>query len=253
MQSLLIRFRKPLREGGRIRLARAAGLAGLMLAATAGIASAQSGAAPKTAWDGVYSEAQATRATTSFGQSCAGCHSLGSDGRAPLAGDAFWKSFSQKSVGDLVDFVTNYMPNGSPHTLTDSTYADIVALILKSNGFPAGKVDLERTAVSKVQIVPRDGSSELPADSLAHVVGCLAKSGDDWVVSSATNPERAENASAPDATRPLGKRTMTLKFVLTKMDSWIGARVAVNGILIGANGADGINVTTVNRVAEKCP
>jgi hypothetical protein len=29
--------------------------------------------------------------------------------------------------------------------------------------------------------------------------------------------------------------------------------VAVSGLLIGADGADGINVTAVNRVAEKCP
>jgi len=27
----------------------------------------------------------------------------------------------------------------------------------------------------------------------------------------------------------------------------------VNGLLIGADGVDGLNVTTVNRVAPKCP
>jgi hypothetical protein len=37
------------------------------------------------------------------------------------------------------------------------------------------------------------------------------------------------------------------------LDPLAGSRVAVSGILIGANGVDGINVTTVNRVAEKCP
>jgi len=32
-----------------------------------------------------------------------------------------------------------------------------------------------------------------------------------------------------------------------------GSRVAVNGLLIGAGGADGINVMTVNKIAQKCP
>ena len=32
-----------------------------------------------------------------------------------------------------------------------------------------------------------------------------------------------------------------------------GSRVVVSGLLIGADGADGINVTAVTRVAEKCP
>jgi hypothetical protein len=46
---------------------------------------------------------------------------------------------------------------------------------------------------------------------------------------------------------------MTLKFVVTRLDPLSGSRVAVTGLLIGSGGADGINVTTVNRVAEKCP
>src|SRR5689334_10800156 len=90
----------------------------------------------RTVWDGVYTEAQAARGQTAFGQSCAGCHALTPEGKAPLVGDAFWKSFSQKSAGDLLDFVTQYMPNGNPGSLTPLAYQDIVALILKSNGFP---------------------------------------------------------------------------------------------------------------------
>jgi hypothetical protein len=44
-----------------------------------------------------------------------------------------------------------------------------------------------------------------------------------------------------------------LKFVLTRLDSYVGQRMSVSGMLIGTGGADGINVTTVNRVAENCP
>src|SRR5580692_7780529 len=218
-------------------------LAGLLFLASA---TAQTTTPHRTVWDGVYTEAQAARGVTAFGQSCAGCHALAAEGKAPLAGDAFWKSFAQKSVGDLLEFVSTYMPNGTPGSLSEPTYNDIVAVILKSNGFPAGSSELGRNTIAGVQIVPKDGSTELPANALARVVGCLARSGADWVVTSATTPERAERGGGEDATRPLGTRTIQLKFVLTRLDALAGSRVAVSGLLIGAGGVDGINVTAVN-------
>jgi hypothetical protein len=190
-----------------------------------------------------------------YGQSCAGCHALAAEGKAPLAGDAFWKSFAQKSVGDLLEFVSTYMPNGNPGSLPKSAYQEIVALILKSNGFPAGMTELTPNAIAGVQIVPKDGGTELPANALARVVGCLTRSGSDWVVDRATSPERAERVrpAGEDAAKPLGKRTIPLKFVVTKLDSLAGSRVAVTGLLIGADGVEGLNVTEVSRVATKCP
>ena len=47
--------------------------------------------------------------------------------------------------------------------------------------------------------------------------------------------------------------TTTLKFVLTRLDAYVGQRMSASGLLIGAGGADGLNVTTVNRVADTCP
>jgi mono/diheme cytochrome c family protein len=223
--------------------------------ATAGLAIAQSGTPRRTVWDGVYTEAQAARGMMAYGQSCAGCHALAAEGKAPLVGDAFWKSFAQKNVNDLLEFVSTYMPNGTPGSLSKSAYEDLVALILKSNGFPAGTTDLGPSTVAGVQIVPKDGRTELPANALARVVGCLVKSGADWVVTSATTPERPERTApgGEDATRPLGSRKVSLKFVVTKLDAFVGSRVVVDGLLIGEGGVDGINVTTVNRVAPKCP
>ncbi len=178
----------------------------LLILATAGLADAQTNAPRRTAWDGVYTESQAARGATAFGQNCSGCHSLAAQGRAPLAGDQFWKSFSLKTVGDLLDYVSANMPNGAPGTLTESTYRDIVAVMLKSNDFPAGATELERNTIADVQIVPKDGSAELPANALARVVGCLSRSGADWVVTNATTPERAERPAHPGKTPrgPLG-------------------------------------------------
>jgi hypothetical protein len=90
---------------------------------------------------------------------------------------------------------------------------------------------------------------------LVRVIGCLTKSGPDWVVTRATAPIRAERTAqaSEDAARPLGTRTMALKFVLTNLNPMAGSRVVVNGLLIGADGVEGINVTTVSSVASKCP
>jgi mono/diheme cytochrome c family protein len=242
--------------GGGLQHSAFLPLAGLLLlaSATASRVTAQTGAPHRTVWDGVYTEAQAARGVTAFAQSCSGCHALSAEGKAPLVGDAFWKSFAQKSVGDLLEFVSANMPNGTPGSLDESTYRDIVALMLKSNGFPAGTNELRRDTSANVQIVQKDGRTELPANALARVVGCLVRSGTDWVVTRATTPERAERTpGGDDATRPLGNRTIPLKFVVTRLDSLAGSRVAVSGLLIGADGVDGINVTAVTRVAGKCP
>jgi len=261
MQSVSVRSERRSACGGLCRSVPVLPLAGLLFlaSATASLVTAQTSAPQtstgrRTVWDGVYTEAQAARGMMAFGQSCSGCHALAAEGKAPLVGDAFWKSFAQKTVADLLEFVSVNMPNGTPGSLNQSTYADIVALMLKSNGFPAGTTELGPNTIAGVQIVPKDGSTELPANALARVVGCLARSGADWAVIRATTPERAERAAPDaDATRPLGSRTIPLKYVVTHLDALAGSRVAVSGLLIGADGADGINVTAVNRVAQKCP
>jgi len=229
----------------------------LMVAAAGSLLNAQAADKPRTVWDGVYTDAQAARATATFSQSCSNCHTLLQDGgNRPLTGDAFWKGFTQKTVADLLTFVKTNMPNGvNAGSLPAPTYNDLVALILKSNGFPAGNTEVSPDSVAGVQIIPKEGPGELPANILVRVVGCLSKSGADWVLTSATPPERIERTGPgpSDATRPLGTRSMTLKFVLTRLDPFVGQRMSVSGMLIGAGGADGINVTTVARVAETCP
>ena len=209
-----------------------------------------------TVWDGVFTDAQADRATGIFSQSCERCHTLTSEGTRPLSGDKFWEGYTQKTVGDLLNFVKTNMPNGQGGSLPGPTYNDLVALILKSNGFPAGKTEVTPETVANVQIIPKDGPGELPNNTLVRVVGCLApKSGSDWTLTSATTPQRIDKTGPvpEDATRPLGDRTVTLKFVLNRLDTFVGQRMSVTGILIGAGGVNGVNVATVNRVAEACP
>jgi hypothetical protein len=170
-------------------------------------------------------------------------------------GSAFWEGYSQKTVGDLLTFVRTNMPSGAEGSLAPSVYSDLVALILKSNGLPPGATELGPTTTAHLKIVPKDGSTALPTNSLARIVGCLTKSGSDWVLTNATEPERIDAAGVgkEDATRSLGTGKITLKFVLSRLDSYVGQRMSASGILIGTGGADGLNVSSVTRVAPSCP
>ena len=230
-------------------------VAGLIFVVTAGVLlSSQEPPKTRTVWDGVYTEAQAARATGVFGASCAGCHVLAPDGARPLVGDRFWQRNTQKSVADLLTYVSKNMPNGNGGSLAPESYNDLVALILKSNGLPAGATELNPASIAGVQIIPKDGPGELPANTLVRVVGCLTRNGNEWTLTNATAPVRTDKTQPDpaDATVALGTRTMALKFVLTKLDAYLGQRMSVAGMLLGAGGVDGLNVAVVNRVAETC-
>src|SRR5437868_3754963 len=70
-------------------------------------------AKPRTVWDGVYTDAQAARATATFDGVCSRCHTLTPDGNRPVSGEKFWQAYSQKTVGDLLTYVKTNMPNGN--------------------------------------------------------------------------------------------------------------------------------------------
>jgi mono/diheme cytochrome c family protein len=206
-------------------------------------------------WDGLYTDDQASRGNDVFRTTCANCHTLDSQGNRPLSGKKFWDSYTQKTVGDLFAFMQKNMPNGNPGSLSEKTYADLVALVLKSNGIPAGTTELVPSAVAAILIIPKDGPAELPAGALVRVVGCLAKNGTDFVLTSATPPLRTDKTgiTPDDATRPLGEKSIALKFLLTKLDADIGKRMLATGLLIGEGGVNGLNVSTVTKVADNCP
>jgi len=210
---------------------------------------------PKGSANDVTTNSSATASSTSGMTNEISMSTLAPDGSRPLSGESFWQSNTQKSVAELLAYVSKNMPNGNGGSLAQETYNDLVALILKSNGFPAGATELTPTSIAGVQIVSKDGPGELPANTLVRVVGCLVKSGNEWTLTNATAPARTDKTAATpeDATVALGTRTIALKFVLTKLDSFVGQRMSVSGMLIGAGGADGLNVAVVNRVAATCP
>lgn len=231
-------------------------VASLCAWATATALAAAQAPASKTVWDGAYTQEQADRGRSSYAGECASCHGPaleGGEGSA-LAGKPFWDKWREQSVGDLLAYVSKNMPLHAPGTLSPATYVDIVAHILNSNGLPIGPQELTAATGPAVRIVAKDGSTELPASTLARIVGCLAPRAADgtWRVTNATAPERANAAATSPGNVVLGTREFALKFVLTPLTSMVGQRVVVTGLLLGDGGVEGVNVSTVRSVAPEC-
>ena len=100
--------------------------------------------APRTVQDGVFTDAQAARGQALYAKQCAGCHgpALAGAQAPPLAGDAFVARFRTEPLSGLFIKIRYTMPPPAPGPLTSAQAVDLVAHILKSNGFPAGKTDL---------------------------------------------------------------------------------------------------------------
>jgi mono/diheme cytochrome c family protein len=116
-------------------------VAALLFAASAALIGAQAG---RTVQDAVYSDAQAARGYPLYTQRCATCH--GADLRGaqgpPLIGEPFIANRQGEPLSGLLAKIRNTMPLDAPGSLTPPQTLDIVAAILKSNGFPAGRADL---------------------------------------------------------------------------------------------------------------
>ena len=251
-----------LRVGRAGRLAIFAGLLGGIVAATSSALSAGQAAAGKTAWDGVFTAAQAERGRLAFQQHCAECHGAGLNGgeAVPLSGERFNLSWSESTVDRLFRQMSTSMPaseDGSlAGTLARGTYVDIVALILQANGYPAGSAELTPESAEGVSIVAKSGPGELPNSASAQVVGCLTRVAQPrgWKVTSGSRPVRSGPLYAPlTATAALGDRQFPLLFVLTSLDKFENQRVLVTGRLDGDAGAKGINVNTVSSLGSTCP
>ena len=90
-----------------------------------------------------YTNRQARRGQNTYKKYCNSCHST-----AAYTGVVFRRNWAGRSVFELWEQIRTTMPNDAPGRLKPEEYADIVAYMLKLNGFP-------------------DGPDELPADAEA--------------------------------------------------------------------------------------
>ena len=215
--------------------------------------------ASPTVWDGVFTDAQAARGRGFYSQHCAGCHGgnlQGGEYKA-LQGNRFWQDYQESTVGYLLGQISRNMPHSEDGSLKGTlgmpVYTDIVAHILSTNGFPAGKTDLTAAASESIAIVKKEGPSELPSGSFAHIVGCLTRGGDrSWRLQRGSRPVRILATEPVDVKVPLGEREYALKFVLTSLEKYVGYRMSVRASLMGQGGVDGLNVQSIDPVSATC-
>jgi len=128
---------------------------------TGGVGRAQ---ATRSVFDGVYSDAQATRGREAFVRACAYCHGTdlrgGDDPPGPaLSGRIFMAKWRARTVAELFLTIGETMPRNRPGSLTAETCADIVGFLLQANGLPAGVAELPGDAepLGRILMAGKDG------------------------------------------------------------------------------------------------
>jgi mono/diheme cytochrome c family protein len=217
----------------------------------------------KTVADGVYSEVQATRGAASYDTSCSGCHraDLGGGSGPALHGERFAKIFAGKDLKTLYTKIATTMPRGAAASLGDAVYLDIVAHILKENGFPASDGELTAEALSGVQVLPGKAKPPPPVGDFSYVevVGCLTPGPENtWLLSDASEPVAlAITGSAVRQTevtdRPLGTQVFRLLDAMAYgPEQHRGKKMYVKGLLIKLPGEQRMTISAFETIAPSC-
>ena len=237
----------------------------LLVDATAYIA-AQS--APKTVAAGVYTDTQATRGAAAYETNCSGCHNPDlAGGSAPALKEArFARDFAGKDLTALYSKISKTMPRNDPGSLDEADSLDLVAHILKENGFAAGQAELTVTGLDGIQIVAgRPKPPPPPGDfSYVEVVGCLtAGPQNTWLLTRASDPVVAappaaavaagEAPKAAEAPKPLGSRTITLLDAMAYTpEAHKGQKMSVRGLLVKLPDEQRMSISSITMVAPTC-
>lgn len=107
--------------------------------------------APRSIWDGVYTQAQADQGQMLARGPCGLCHGSRLNGvpddqdqrpAPPLARANFLRSWEGRSLGSLYGYSRATMPQSNPGFLPDEDYVAIIAYMLSLTGAPAGDTPL---------------------------------------------------------------------------------------------------------------
>lgn len=121
-------------------------IGGLAVVALSALPRAQT-AAPASVRDGIYSDEQARRGEQIYKNECALCHGPaleGAEQALPLVGAEFVANWSGLTADDLVERIRVTMPEREPGKLGRQQTADLLAFILRRNGYPSGANELSR-------------------------------------------------------------------------------------------------------------
>jgi mono/diheme cytochrome c family protein len=216
-------------------------------------------------WDGIFTAAQADRGREPAAR-CQGCHGpqLAGTDRAPaLKGAGFLANWENGSVNRLFVKVRDTMPPGNTDSIAPDTKLDIVAFLLRENGFPTGASELSTNAeaLDSLQIVKQGADSGAPNFSLVQVVGCLTPAAPgNWTLTNATEPAvTRDNVPSPAAlksaeAKALGKQTFGLVSVdrTAKSGQLNGQKVEARGLLYRDGAYADLNLTSLRTLAPTC-
>lgn len=92
----------------------------------------------------LFTSAQADAGKTKYADNCEQCHGPSLEGRAgpALKGKHFANPAANFHVGDIFTIVSQNMPATQPASLPQDDYVDIMAFLLRENGYPAGSTKL---------------------------------------------------------------------------------------------------------------
>jgi len=215
-------------------------------------------------WDGIFTTAQADAGRTAASR-CQGCHGpeLNGTDRAPaLKGSAFLANWEDGSVNKLFTKIKEGMPPGNVDSLTPEVKLNILAHLLRENGFPSGATELtlNADALDSVLITKKNLEVGTPNFALVQVVGCLTPDAATWKLVNASEPvvtrDNAPSAAALKIaeTRPLGRQTFALVSVdaTTKSGALNGRKVEARGLLYRDGAYADLNLTSLKPVASDC-
>src|SRR5262245_37506042 len=213
-------------------------------------------------WSGVYTTAQAERGKALYTRHCSRCHGEDLGGRRdyPLSGERFLDHWEAHSLEHLFVLIRDSMPPDGTNTVDPSDKRDIVAYVLRQNGFPAGTTELSQdvAVLATFEIERRSGPTAAKTGSLVHVTGCLTRQGErNWVLTHATEPEKTALPTPGTAARPQtqpasGTREVGLMNVFPSPSAHHGHTMHATGFLMKKGDGDAINVVSLDMVAPTC-
>jgi mono/diheme cytochrome c family protein len=115
-------------------------------------------------WDGVFTEAQATRGEGAYAGACGTCHGRRLNGAPddpdmrsspPLARARFLRVWEGRYLATLFEYTRATMPEDNPDSLTEKEYVDIISYMLAVGGMPPGDAELQPDPQSLARVVIR--------------------------------------------------------------------------------------------------
>jgi mono/diheme cytochrome c family protein len=212
----------------------------------------------RTVADGVYTDVQAARGATAYDTACAGCHraDLGGGSGPPLREERFTRDFAGKDLKTLFTRTATTMPRGAPGSLAEAAYLDVVAHMLKENGFPAGSRELTTDLLDGIRVLPARLKALPPVGDFSYVdvVGCLtAGPGHTWMLTQGSEPVAAAPAAPAAAEKPLGTQSIQLVDAIAYApDDHKGHKVSIRGLLIKVAGEPRMTISALETLSPAC-